>query len=279
MPSLPTSRSKARPWWLDLLLILILPKKSKPWVLYALVVMAVLYLLWKIAPVQVAHLLVLLSPFHVGTPHISGMVVNALTGRPVPAMDVCLLVTKVDTWFNTSIKVMHSMTTRTDASGTFFFDRWDDFLDLFDKWDGYGIAVTDPAARWNAVCGNDTYLLGRGVLGFPDILKREVETARQHAHSSENERLPYFPVAAVKDPQDPHPSIFENGLLSWLPHAAVVQKIGDNVHLKLAVIPLLRHEDECRSAEDPNVAELCREMNVSDAADALRKAFDQFARR
>lgn len=220
---------------------------------------------------QVSHLLVLLSPFHVGTPRISGTVVNAVTGRPVPAMDVCLLVTKVDTWFHTSTKVMHSVTTRTDASGVFFFARWDDFLDLFDKWDGYGIAVTDPAARWNEVCGNDIYLLGKGVPGFPDVLERELGIERQHAHSSENERLPYFPVAAVEDPEDPHPSTFENGLLSWLPHAALVQKIGDNVRLKIAVIPLLRQEDECRSAEDSNVAELCREMNVSDAADALRR--------
>src|ERR1700736_2330520 len=72
-------------------------RESKPkwWWPYLVLVLVVFALLWKLAPGRVLRLSEWLSPFRVGTPRISGTVVNAVTGRPVPGMDVCLLVTYV----------------------------------------------------------------------------------------------------------------------------------------------------------------------------------------
>jgi hypothetical protein len=240
--------------------------RPKPWFLCALVVVAVLYVLWKVAPVQLSHQLLLISPFHARTPHISGTVVDAMTGRPLPGMDICLLITVNDDFVGHTTKVMKSATTRTDASGMFSLARWDGTLDLFERGYGYGIAVTDPAARWDQKCAGDVYLLGRD----PDVLQRELDLERGQPGSAENRRLPYFPAAVVGDPSNPYPFAYGHGLLDWLPSAALVQKIDDPKNVKVSLFPLLTDEKQCQSA-DSKLVEWCRWMNVSSAADALRK--------
>jgi hypothetical protein len=232
-----------------------------------LVVLAILYLFWKLAPVQFSHLLLLISPFHTGMPPISGTVVDEMTGKPLAGMDVCLVVTVIDNFVGHTTKVMRSATTRTDASGMFSFPRWDDMLDLSEKAGPYGIAVTDPAARWSEKCGSEIYLLGGGT----DVVKREVELGRQHLGSPENKRLPYFPAAVVGNPSFPSPLVyFGDGTLSWLPKPAVVQKMGDLKNVRVSLFPLLPDEKQCQS-QDANVLEWCQEINASDAAEALRK--------
>jgi hypothetical protein len=64
-------------------------------------VVAVLVLFWKLAAGNFVTFLDRISPFHIGTPRISGTVVNAVTGRPVPGMDVCLLVTHIPDFSST----------------------------------------------------------------------------------------------------------------------------------------------------------------------------------
>src|SRR5260370_31254259 len=59
---------------------------------YLVLLLVVFVLLWKLAPVRILGLLDRLSPFHVGTPRISGTVVNAVTGRPLAGMVVSLFV-------------------------------------------------------------------------------------------------------------------------------------------------------------------------------------------
>jgi hypothetical protein len=244
--------------------------RSKPkwWWPYFLLVVVILFLLWKLAPGRFLTFLDRLSPFHVGTPWISGTVVNAVTGRPVPGMDVCLLVTHVTPRIGVrshTTEVMRSVTTQTDASGRFFFARWDDQLDWFDDWDGYGIAVTDPAARLKEVCGREIYLLGSA-----DIFERETSLQIQ-SDSVAKSTPPYFPVAMVKDPEDPHPSAYGTHVsFGHFPEGTLVRKIGDPSKLKIALVPLLRDENECRSAQDPEFAELCRVTNQSLTADDLR---------
>ncbi len=154
------------------------PGKPKWWLPYALLLMLILFIVWKLSPDGFISLMDRLSPFHVGTPRISGTVVNALTGRPVPQMDVCLLVTKLTSSFvrrGKDTKVMRSVMTQTDASGKFSFDRWDYQRDGGEDWDGYGIAVTDPIAFWKSECGEDVYLLAaRGPSGDTDVFRREM---------------------------------------------------------------------------------------------------------
>jgi len=238
-------------------------------VLFVLAV-AVLVLFWKLAPVSFVNFLDRTSPFHIGTPRISGTVVDAVTGRPVPGMDVCLLVTHIPPNFDhrAGVEVMRSEITQTDASGRFFFARWDSQLDVFEHWDGYGIAVTDPAARWKELCGQEIDLLGNA-----DIFEREI-SLQSHADSATKSTPPYFPVAMVNDLYVPHPEPY--GTHVYFGHfsdGTLVRKIGDPGKLKIALVPLLRDAKDCRLAENPDLVELCRQMNESPTADDLRTSW------
>jgi len=238
-------------------------------VLFFLVV-AVFVLSWKLAPASLVNFLDRTSPFHIGTPRISGTVVNAVTGRPVAGMDVCLLVTHIPPNFDhrPGIEVMRSETTQTDASGRFFFARWDSQRDLLEHWDGYGIAVTDPAARWREQCGREVYLLGNA-----DIFERET-SLQSHADSAAKSAPPYFPVAMVNDLNDPHPEPYGTYVsFGHFSDGTLVRKIGDPGKLKIALVPLLSDGKDCRLAENPDFVELCREMNESPTADDLRTSW------
>ncbi len=251
-------------------------RRSKlEWWPYLVLVLVVFFLLWKLAPGRVFVFLEWLSPFRVGTPWISGTVVDALTGKPVPGMDVCLLVTYAPVNFDhrRGSEVRRSAVTRTDVSGRFFFERQDDQIDFFDKWEGYGITVTDPAAQWKDVCGKEVYLLGAGILnGHADVF--QTERIFQYNSDTATSTPPYFPVAMVKDPNDPHPLPY--GLrvsFGHFPDGTLVRKIVNPNKLKIALVPLLRDESECRLAEDSDFAELCRQMNRSPTADDLRASW------
>jgi hypothetical protein len=255
------------------------PGKPKWWFPYFLLAVIILFLFWKLAPGRFMNFLDRLSLFHVTTPQISGTVVDAFTGRPVPGMDVCLLVTRFATNFDHGheTKVMRSAMTQTDTSGTFSFARWDDQLDLLDKWDGYGIAIIDPAARWKDMCGQDIYLLGtRAPSGHTDVFERE-RYFQSLSDSAAKNTAPYFPVAMVKDPIDPHPEPYgpsvSFGSFTEFPHATFVRRIGDPSKLKIALVPLLRDEKECRLVQDSDLADLCRQMNHSLTADRLRTSW------
>lgn len=245
-------------------------RRSKPgWWSHLVFVLVVCLLLWVLVPG--------LSPFRVGTPWISGTVVDAITGKPVPGMDVCLLVTYAPVNFDhrRGSEVMRSVVTRTDASGGFFFERRDDELDWFDKWEGYGIAVTDPAAQWKDACGKGIYLLEASYPsgGHSDIFRIEAYF-QSLSDSPAKSPLPYFPVALVKDPDDPHPLPYGLSVsFGHFPNGTLVRKIGNPRKLKIALVPLLRDENECRLAQNPDFAELCRQVNQSLTADDLRTSW------
>jgi hypothetical protein len=248
----------------------------KWWFPYLLLVVIVLFLLWKMAPGTFINFSDRLSPFHIGTPRISGTVVDAVTGRPVQGMDVCLLVTYTPANFDhrAGIEVMRKLTTQTDASGRFFFARWDDQRDWLDHWDGYGMVVTDPAAQWKEVCGKQVYLLGAGSRsGHNDVFEAETYF-HSHSDSAAKSSPPYFPVAMVQDPNNPHPEAYGTYVsFGHFPEGTLVRKIGDTSKLKISLVPLLRDANECRSAPDSYSAELCRVMNESLTANDLRTSW------
>jgi hypothetical protein len=267
-PLLPPVR-RPKSWWQYLFLLLL--RRPRWWWQYLLLLLLVIFLLlWKVAPGRVLGFLERLSPFHIGTPQISATVVDAVTGKPVPGMDVCLLVTYMGRNFASPhevLKVMRSQVTRTDASGRFFFARWDDVLDLFEEPDGFGIAVTDPAARWKEVCGTQTYLLAAGASGHGDIFESESYFQRLPDSAAKN-LPPYFPVGMFKYANDPHP--LPSG---GFPDGTLIRKLGNPSNLRIALVPLLRDANECRLAQNSNFAELCRQMNESLTADELRRSW------
>ena len=203
---------------------------------------------------------------YVGVPHISGKVVDVVNGHPLPGMDVCLLETYTYQKFAAGYerKVRRSELTRTDAAGMFSFAASKIQRGLREEWDGYGIAVTDPAARWNGMCGRSTNLLGGSVLsGNVDLFRNEVW------NPAKNGRLPYFPLAIV--PGGVHPLVHEYGWTGPLPDAVLVRNFGDPGRIKVELIPLLPDASGCQLAKDPGVAGLCRQANNSSTADNLRK--------
>jgi hypothetical protein len=255
-------RSKLEWWRYLILMLVILP-------------VVAFFLMWKVTPGLAMRISVRLSPFHVATPKISGTVVDVVTGRPVPGLDVCLLATLIrpNGMVSRATYVMRSAVTQTDASGVFSFARWDDQLDLFEHWGGYGIAVTDPTARGKESCGQDIYLLGREAQGG-DVFRREIYFQSLPDSAAKSTPPPYFPVALVKDPYDPHPLVYGlGGSYGYFPDGTLVRKIGNTSKLTIAVVPLLREIRECQLAHDSDSAEMCRQMNQSLQAYALRTSW------
>src|SRR5260370_42430484 len=112
---------------------------------YLVLLLVVFVLLWKLAPVRILGLLDRLSPFHVGTPRISGTVVNALTGRPVPGMGVWLLCSHVTPRIGVPSpppEGRRSVVTQTDSSRTFYFARGSAQAGWVRQWSAIEIAIT-----------------------------------------------------------------------------------------------------------------------------------------
>jgi len=217
-----------------------------------------------------------LAPKYAEIPHISGKVADAVSGDPLPGMDVCLLETYVyngpSDGSGHEIKVRRSEATRTDASGTFSFTASRAQMDWVHDADSYGIAVTDPAARFDEACGKSIYLLGGSSSA---VFQSEFQFRSEPSRSSRYDgRPPYFPVALVQDPTRPYPLLHYTdppGFKLGFPLAA---KLDDPGSLKIGLIPLLRDAKECQSAQDSSAAELCKQANNSRIADALRKGWN-----
>ncbi|MFY9980271.1 MAG: hypothetical protein WA252_20485 [Candidatus Sulfotelmatobacter sp.] len=211
----------------------------------------------------------LVTPLYVEVPHLSGKVVDALTGDPLPGMDVCLLETYTapNVSLGTAIKIRRSEAARTDAAGMFSFAASKMRRDLLEERDGYGIGVTDPAALWASNCGRLTDFLGGSNLGGePDLFRSEIFNPKKDGH------LPYFPLAVVPDngffpridAYFPDPSV---------PRAVLLRKMGDPGNIKVELFPLLLDVSKCQLIESPYLPELCSQANSSGIADILRKSW------
>jgi hypothetical protein len=89
----------------------------------------------------------LITPFFGGVPQISGTVVDAMTGQPVPGMDMCL--TALSRGIG-GTGVDRSDVTHSDASGEFSFAS---STQKGFGFAGYEIGISDPAAHLSPSCG------------------------------------------------------------------------------------------------------------------------------
>jgi hypothetical protein len=211
----------------------------------------------------------LVTPRYVEVPHLSGRVVDALTGDPLPGMDVCLLETYTapNVSLGIAIKIRRSELAHTDAGGRFSFAASKMGRDLLEERDGYGIGVTDPAALWAGNCGKLTDFLGGTMLGGePDLFRNEIWNPKKDGH------LPYFPLAVVPDKgffpridaYFPDPSV---------PRGVLYRNMGDPGNIKVELFPLLLDVSKCQLIKSPYLPELCIKANSSGIADALRKSW------
>jgi hypothetical protein len=228
MPAVP--QPTERPWRKYLGFSLLAVGLLSVFVLFGLAV----YLAAMIAPA--------VTPFFAGVPRISGTVVDAVTGQPVPGMDVCLVARAQGMGH---LDVDRSEMTHTDPSGKFSFapSRQKGF-----GASGYELAFADPAAEMSLYCGK--YLDLSPYLSQLDL-----------PSSNDSKRL-FFPTVAVEGVPQP--------LNDQITYASLVAKFTDPANIRIALVPLLQDENECAPIQDPINASFCRYLNRS-YADAHRK--------
>ena len=177
----------------------------------------------------------LIAPWFGGVPQISATVVDAITGQPVPGMDVCLVARAKGM---NSIYVDRSEMTQSDASGRFSFapSRQGGAGAA-----GYEIGIVDPAARVDPSCGK--------------YREQAPYLSQQELPSRDDGKHFYFPVVAVQGLPTP--------LSDQVTYGWITEKFPDPGNIRIALIPLLQNESECAVIQDQADASFCRYLNRS----------------
>lgn len=203
----------------------------------------------------VAFVLVTVAPMFVGAvPPISGRVVDAISGKPVAGMDVCLEAAVID-W--KTREVVRSEVTRSDAFGEFSFSSSIHRTEGFRRWEGYLIRVTDPNAEMVPTCGATL------IPAFSTFVV-ELDEGRTWAPINSGKPV-YFPVELVQERAIPNP----------IPLGPMRQQMKHFWGGEIALIPLRQNAGECQGIRDSSLTAFCREMNNSAAAFYLHRAIQQ----
>ena len=217
------------------------PNKTRRWLRYVGLTLVVLILL--------VGALCVFSCVRV-VPPISTKVVDAITGKPVPGMSVCLQVESMNLG---GLEGRRTDMSRTSDSGRVLF--WPSVhASLLLAWRGYWIRVTDPNAQIAPACGAYVGWMDLGAKGWPINLGPDG-----------NGRRKYFPVALLRGESDPY-------FRRW---GAMHRAMGFPAGLRIALIPVLQSASDCKQIPDPSLAEDCRQLNTYAAAMSLRKRNDQ----
>jgi hypothetical protein len=175
-------------------------------------------------------------------------VVDAVTGRPLAGMNVCLQAVAPPGW---SIQALRSKVQTTDANGRTFFLPSVVNLVLLKRLDGYAIQVTDPKSDFAETCGPQ--------VGFT-MSNSETEKTEKFIRISNarSDGSQHFPVELVKRENIP-----KNIL--WFPFMR-----GTDFHSSMSVqlVPVLPTPDGCKKISDPLSLAECSRLNMM-AQDAL----------
>jgi hypothetical protein len=173
-------------------------------------------------------------------PPISGKVVDAITGKPVPSVNICL---RVDTGGMGHSEIIRTEIVRTDDTGRFSFGRSFHDLHLLQEWQGFSIRLTDPRNDFAAPCGPD---LGPGL---------------NETHPDQRVSMNgYFPVALVEH---------TNATKSNRGWSSTRRPIGSVSNLNIPLIPVLSKSDACQQIRDPQLADDCRQL-ITEASASLK---------
>jgi hypothetical protein len=223
--------------------------RRRPWLNYlglSVLVMGLLSICWYVGSeiILLTQLAApLITPFFGGVPRISGIAVDAVTGRPIRGMDVCLVARAK--WMN-SIYVDRSEMTQSDASGKFSFapSRQGGVGAA-----GYEIGIADPAAHVDLSCGK--------------YQEEAPYLSQQELPSRDDGKHFYFPMVAVQGLPTP---LYDQVTYGW-----ITEKFPDPGNIRIALIPLLQNESKCAVIQDQTNASLCRYLNLSYDDALLRK--------
>lgn len=136
-----------------------------------------------------ALVLIIVALMSVGVvPPISGRLVDAINGKPVAGMDVCLEAYVID-WGK--YEVVRSEVTRSDAFGEFSFSSSIHEAGVFRHWVGYSFTITDPNAEMVPTCGV--------IIPAFSTFTLELNGGRAWAPIDSGKPV-YFPVELVQNP-------------------------------------------------------------------------------
>ncbi len=180
-------------------------------------------------------------------PPISGTVVDAASGAPLPGMSVCLQSRVRD--FGT-VRVVREEISKSDSSGKFSFASSTYRPGPLDSWIGYSIRVIDPRVETQPPCGAE---LVPGVLNY-------YGQGIEWKTGEEGSRV-YFPVAFVHEYFGPNS----------LPESSVRRKMSFSFRVRIELIPVLANASQCQPIQDSLLAGYCADLNKSAAAEMLRQ--------
>jgi hypothetical protein len=169
-------------------------------------------------------------------PPVSARLVDAITGKPVSAMNICL---QVDSGAMGSQEQVRKELRQSNAAGEFSFSPSVHHILLLQTWEGYSIRVTDPQTNFAAPCGPN---LGPGL--------NEVYPGQTKERKITN--TGYFPVVLVK-PAMSAPN--ESGLTDTR------RRMGFPLGMRVALIPILSDPARCKEVQEPWLVKDCQRLN------------------
>jgi hypothetical protein len=198
------------------------PSKFKRWLKYLalsffllLLLLASLVFFWKVKFV----------------PPISATVVNAITGKPLPGISVCL---QARVWDFGNVSVLREDQTHTDSYGRFTFKASTHALDLLQSWERYTIEVEDPKIRY----------------GFPQPCGGPNLWVDERQVPPKDGTPFYFPVVMMEQ-------------VSWqrVVDGSTSRKMIFPLGAHIPLIPVLQNPEQCRPMRDSSLVGFCRELN------------------
>jgi hypothetical protein len=180
-------------------------------------------------------------------PPISGTVVDAASGAPVPGMSVCLQSRVLDFGKH---RIVRNEMSQTDPFGNFSFAGSIYHPDLMEHWVGYSIRVIDPRVELQPPCGAE--LVPGALSYYGEAIEWKTEEVGSRV---------YFPVAFVHEAFGPNS----------LPESSVRREMNFSFRIRIGMIPLLANANQCQSIQDSSLASYCAELNNSAAAEMLRQ--------
>jgi hypothetical protein len=168
-------------------------------------------------------------------------VVDALTGKPVSGVNVCMQA--IATGLGSKEALRSSLST-TGADGRAFFWPSVELMGLLQSWYGYSIQVTDPKSAFIRTCGP--------AVGFGLVSNQFADDFPRQFADSRTDRSEHFPVELV-DPD----ALPKN--IGWFPFMR-----GANFRALMSVelFPILPDPDECKQVTDPRLLQECTRLNT-----------------
>jgi len=186
------------------------------------------------------------------TPPLSVEVVDAITGKPLHDMDVCMQA--IDDGFNYGggVNALRSVLLSTDANGKVFFWPTINTMSILGHWGGYSLQVSDPNSNFNISCGSH--------VGFA------LEHFRDDLAASRTDGTQYFPVELVRRP------ISTSTVQRFLPWTNQHQMDSNVVHL----IPILPNPQACDQIHNSQSQEECKQFNAETESAILQDMLPQY---